>query len=173
MPCLNGRHFSTNILQIESICKSGTKRQLRMSTPSASAHHHILGTKFMSQYHSTPRHISQRQGRNVNIGLVKQKKTARWEVMNTSPFKLSCDGSFLRMCNCIVFSKARSTSRNYFSCKRLPKRLTHGLKYSKKISTVTPILCVLGTGNLIFIFLHDKLAQNLLEGINCCHLERI
>ena len=145
----------------------------KMST--VSLIYHILGTKFMSQYHSTPRHISQRQGRNVNIGLVKQKKTARWEVMNTSPFKLSCDGSFLRMwtCNCIVFSKACSTSRNEFSCKRLPKRLTHGLKCSKKMSTVTPILCLLGTGKLIFTFLHDKLAQNLLEGINCCRLERI
>ena len=29
MPLLNGRHFSTRILQIESICKSGTKKSVK------------------------------------------------------------------------------------------------------------------------------------------------
>ena len=106
MPCLNGRHFSTNILQIESICKSGTKRQLRMSTPSAFAHPHILRTKFMSHHHSTPRHTSRRQGRNATIWyrFFLNRKYCTWEVMYISLFQpLSSDGRFLRMWTCKTY----------------------------------------------------------------------
>ena len=83
----------------------GRKSQLRMSTPSASAHPHILRTKFMSHHHSTPRHASRCQGRiSLDTGFFFNRKYCTWEVMYISLFQpLSRDERFLRMWTCKTY----------------------------------------------------------------------